>query len=124
MIRITEIEGNIIYTELTTEADVEDMERTYEKGVELLDTYENVHLYEDVLLSGRDLLSMHTKTSQEFAYGDELDLGRVAVVGGGFGMELLVKIWKILVWPLVPQEARYFDSDEADTAREWIQHTK
>lgn len=121
MIRITDVEGNTIYTELTTDADAEDMERTYETGVELMDTYEAVHVYEDVSLTGRDLLSIHSKTSREFQYGDELDFGRVAVVGGGLGMKLLVAIWKIPVWPLVPDQARHFSSDEAADAREWIQ---
>lgn len=89
-----------------------------------MDAYEKVYVFEDVLLSGRDFLSMRTKTSREFDYGDELNFGRVAVVVGGVWMKLLVKIWQILVWPFVPEQARYFNSDEADDAREWIQLTE
>lgn len=123
MIRITKVEENTLYTELTTAASPEEMEQTYETGVELMETYDTVNVYEDVSLSGRDLLAIRSKTSQEFDHGDELEFGRVAVVGGGLWMKVLVHLWKVPVWPLVPDDVRYFSSSDADTARKWIQQS-
>ena len=86
MMRITDIEENMVYTEITTEASSDELQQSYERVIELGEEYDKIHVYEDVTLSGTDFLSMHTKATGDLEHRNSIDLGRVVAVGGGFWM--------------------------------------
>lgn len=118
--RVTDVEGNIVYTELTTDASAADLEQSYERLMEIAEEYDRVHVYEHVQLSGTDYLSMHTKASRDLKHGDVGDLGRIVAVGGGVWMKLFMTLWKIPVWPLSPDKIRHLPQERAKEAEEWI----
>ncbi|WP_115864414.1 SpoIIAA family protein [Halorussus litoreus] len=120
MMRIREIDENIVYTELTTDASAADLEQSYERLMDVAEEHDTVHVYERVRLSGTDYLSMHTKASGDLKHGDVGDLGRVVAVGGGVWMKLFMTLWKIPVWPLSPDEIRHLPPEQREEAEEWI----
>lgn len=123
MIQITAIDGNIVYARLTGRASAEAFEQEYECITELTAEYDRLHFYEEVeSFTTRDFFSVFSGFVPDLRHGPNLDLGRVAVVGGGLWMELLVGIWRLisLIWPLSPDELRYFPQNRADEARRWI----
>jgi len=122
--RVTEIDENIVYTELTTDASAADLEESYDRLTDVAEEHDKVHVYERVHLSGTDYLSMHTKASGDLKHGDSADLGRVVAVGGGVWMKLFMTLWKIPVWPLSPDEIRHLSPERAEEAEEWIRSSR
>ncbi|WP_168215968.1 SpoIIAA family protein [Halorussus ruber] len=118
--RITKIDGNIVYTELTTDASATDLEQSYERLMDIAEKHDKVHVYERVRLSGTDYLSMHTKASGDLKHGNRGDIGRVVAVGGGMWMKLFMALWKIPVWPLSPDKIRHLPPERAEEAEAWI----
>ena len=120
MIRVTEIDGNIVYTELTTDASAADLEESSERVMDVAEEQDTVHVYERVRLSGTNYLSMHTKASGDLEHGEIDDLGRVVAVGGGVWMNPSMTLWEIPVWPLSPDEIRHRPPEQREEAEEWI----
>lgn len=120
MLRITDVDGNVVYAELTTDASADEMRASNERLADLGAEYETVHVYERVRLSGTDYLSMHAKATGDLEYGDSGDLGRVAAVGGGRLMGLFMTLWRLPVWPLSPDSVRHLPPERAEEARAWV----
>src|SRR6056297_806180 len=126
MIRIIDIQKNIVYMEVTADASPDEMTESYEQIEELMDEYDTVNVYEKVSLTGTDFLSMHPKASQDLQRGENVNLGKVAIVGGGVWMKFLTFVWKAVspIISLSPNELRYFEASQSSEADEWVTQTQ
>lgn len=54
--------------------------------------------------------------------GPKFDIGRYATVGNSGWVKLMYWQWRAIapVWPVAPEEMRYYDPSERDRAPAWV----
>ncbi|WP_114579602.1 STAS/SEC14 domain-containing protein [Saliphagus sp. LR7] len=59
----------------------------------------------------------------DLRYGSQFAISRYAAVGDSVWAKLLFEWWKIIrpVWPVAPDQMRYFEIEEQSTALRWLQ---
>lgn len=59
----------------------------------------------------------------DLRYGSQFTISRYAAVGDSVWAKLLFEWWKIIrpVWPVAPDQMRYFEIEEQSTALQWLQ---
>ena len=58
----------------------------------------------------------------DLRYGPDFDIDRYAAVGNSRWAKLLFDWWRVVrpIWPVAPDEMRYFDSIERERALDWL----
>ena len=58
----------------------------------------------------------------DLRYGPDFDIDRYAAVGNSRWAKLLFDWWRVVrpIWPVAPDEMRYFDSTERERALDWF----
>ena len=95
----------------------------YDLLVENAEEYGSVHVYEET--TGWTLstyLSHLHGILPDLQTGPKFDIGRYAAVGDSRWAALLYHQWRVIapVWPVAPDEMRYYDPPERDRALEWV----
>lgn len=95
----------------------------YDLLVEAADEYGTVHVYEET--TGWTLatyLSHWHGLVPDLRTGPKFDIGRYAAVGDSCWAELLYRQWRAIapVWPVAPDEMRYYEPSERDRALDWV----
>ncbi|MFC4986766.1 STAS/SEC14 domain-containing protein [Saliphagus infecundisoli] len=59
----------------------------------------------------------------DLRYGSQFTISRYAAVGDSVWAKLLFDWWKIIrpIWPVAPDQMRYFETEEQSTALQWLQ---
>ncbi|WP_423998248.1 STAS/SEC14 domain-containing protein [Halorubrum trapanicum] len=58
----------------------------------------------------------------DLRYGPDFDIDRYAAVSDSRWAKLLFDWWRVVqpIWPVAPDEMRYFDSTERERALDWF----
>jgi hypothetical protein len=95
----------------------------YSLLVEKIERYGSARVYEEVPdWSGRTFLSHLHGVVPDLRYGRAFSVGRYAAVGDSPWAKLLFEWWRAIrpVWPVAPDEMRFFPLAESATALEWV----
>lgn len=95
----------------------------YDFLAEVSREYGKVHVYEEApeWTLGTYLSNFHG-IMPDLRRGSEFDIGRYAAVADSLWAKLLYYQWRAIapVWPVSPDEMRYFGFSERDRALEWV----
>lgn len=95
----------------------------YDLLAEKTEEYGSVHLYEEApSWTLWTFLSNGYGIVPDLRYGSSFDIDRYAAVGDSGWAKGLYYLWKAVapVWPVSPEEMRYFGFDERERALEWV----
>ena len=87
------------------------------------DAHDTVHLYEETVdWTARSALSNWYGILPDLRRGSTFDIGRYAAVGDSVWARGLFDCWRAIapVWPVSPDEMRYFGPAEREAARSWV----
>jgi hypothetical protein len=87
------------------------------------DQHERIHVYEEVPnWTFMTFLTHLHGVVPDLRYGPDFDIDRYAAVGDSRWAKLLFDWWRVIrpIWPVAPDEMRYFDSTERERALDWF----
>jgi len=95
----------------------------YSLLVEKSDQYERIHVYEEV--PGWTFTTFLTHLHgvvPDLKYGPGFDIDRYAAVGDSRWAKLLYDWWRAIrpIWPVAPDEMRYFPMKDRERALDWL----
>lgn len=91
--------------------------------IEKTEEHGSIHVYEETpSWSAWTFLTHLTGIVPDLRQGPEFDIDRYATVGDNRWGKLLFEWWRVIrpVWPVAPNEMRYFSSDDRMAALEWV----
>lgn len=97
--------------------------KLYELLIEKSEVYGSVHLYEEALgWTLKTFLSNLHGIVPDLRYGSTFNIERYAAVGNSVWSKILYYKWKAIapIWPVSPDEMRYYDLDERKRALDWV----
>lgn len=99
----------------------------YDLLVEKTREYGTVHVYEETTnwTLGTYLSHLHGVVP-DLKTGPQFDIGRYAAVGDSQWAKLLYHQWRAIapVWPVAPDEMRYYKSSNRERALAWVTGTE
>lgn len=99
----------------------------YDLLVEKTREYGTVHVYEETTnwTLGTYLSHLHGVVP-DLKTGPQFDIGRYAAVGDSQWTKLLYHQWRAIapVWPVAPDEMRYYKSSNRERALAWVTGTE
>lgn len=99
----------------------------YDLLVEKTREYGTVHVYEETTnwTLGTYLSHLHGVVP-DLKTGPQFDIGRYAAVGDSQWAKLLYHQWRAIapVWPVAPNEMRYYKSSNRERALAWVTGTE
>ncbi|MWG35370.1 STAS/SEC14 domain-containing protein [Halomarina oriensis] len=96
----------------------------YSLLVEKTEQHGRVRVYEEVTAwTFQTFLSHFHGIAPDLRYGSGFTISRYAAIGDSPWAKLLFVLWRAIrpVWPVAPDEMRYFSLDAEAAAQEWIQ---
>lgn len=95
----------------------------YSLLVEKSDQYGQIQVYEEVPNWTFGTFLTHLRgVVPDLRYGPDFDIDRYAAVGDTRWAKLLFDWWHTIrpIWPVAPNEMRYFDIKEREQALDWL----
>ncbi|WP_221886757.1 SpoIIAA family protein [Halonotius terrestris] len=95
----------------------------YSLLVEKSDQYGHIHVYEEVPnWTFRTFLTHLHGVVPDLRYGPDFDIDRYAAVGDTRWAKLLFDWWYAIrpIWPVAPNEMRYFEVKKREQALNWL----
>lgn len=95
----------------------------YELLAEKSAAYGSVHFYEEAPgWTLRTYLSNFHGIVPDLRYGSTFTIDRYAAVGDSVWAKVLFHQWKVIapIWPVAPNEMRYYTLDDRDHALNWV----
>ncbi|WP_092903489.1 SpoIIAA family protein [Halostagnicola kamekurae] len=98
----------------------------YDLLVEKTDEFGTVHVYEETIEWTLSTYLSHLHgVVPDLRTGSKFDIGRYATVGDSRWAKLLYYQWRAIapVWPVSPDEMRYYGLSKRDYALDWVMST-
>jgi hypothetical protein len=100
-------------------------EEFYSLLIERTKQHGSIRVYEEVPnWTARTYLTHLHGIVPDLRYGPEFDIRSYACVGDSFWAKLLFHQWRAIrpVWPVAPDDMRYFHLDNRDDALRWLRN--